>query len=62
MHAVLLPEDSLPATLKLNPDLGMSDNEFFDFCMANPEYSFERTSQGEIVIVPPAGLNRTIRA
>jgi Uma2 family endonuclease len=55
MHAVLLPEDSLPATLKLNPDLRMSDDEFFEFCMANPEYSFERTSQGEIIIVPPAG-------
>jgi Uma2 family endonuclease len=56
MHAVLLPEDSLPATLKLNPDLHLSDDQFFEFCMANPEYSFERTSHGEIIIVPPVGL------
>ncbi|HKA01032.1 MAG TPA: Uma2 family endonuclease, partial [Candidatus Solibacter sp.] len=33
----------------------MSDDEYFDFCMANPKVRFERTAQGEIIIVPPAG-------
>jgi Uma2 family endonuclease len=52
---VVLPEQALPAKLTLNPELRMSDDEYFDFCMANPDVRFERTAQGEIVIVPPAG-------
>jgi Uma2 family endonuclease len=54
MH-VVLPEDALPATLKLNPELRMSDDEYYEFCMANSNLRLERTAQGEIVIVPPAG-------
>lgn len=52
---VVLPEEALPATLKLNPELRMNDDDYFEFCMANPNVRFERTAQGEIVIVPPAG-------
>lgn len=32
-----------------------SDRAYLDFCEANPDLSTERTAQGEIVIVPPAG-------
>jgi Uma2 family endonuclease len=49
---VILPDEALPATLKLNPELPMGDDEF---CMANPDLSLERTEEGEIIIVPPAG-------
>jgi Uma2 family endonuclease len=52
---VVLPEESLPAKLTLNPEHRMSDDEYFEFCMANPDVRFERTAQGEILIVPPAG-------
>ncbi len=52
---VVLPEHALPAKLTLNPELAMSDDEFFDFCVANPDVWFERTEEGEIIIVPPAG-------
>ena len=52
---VVLPDKSLPATLTLNPDATLSDEEYFDFCMANPGVGFERTRQGKIIIVPPAG-------
>ena len=34
----------------------MSDDEYFDFCKANPDVFFERTAEGEIIIVPPAGF------
>jgi Uma2 family endonuclease len=54
MH-VVLPEQALPAKLILNPELRMNDDEYFDFCMANRDVRFERTAQGEIIIVPPAG-------
>jgi Uma2 family endonuclease len=33
----------------------MNDDEYYEFCMANPNTRFERTAEGEIVIVPPAG-------
>jgi Uma2 family endonuclease len=33
----------------------MSDDQYYDFCMANPNVRFERTAQGEIVVVPPVG-------
>ncbi len=52
---VVLPEQALPAKLTLNPELCMSDDDYFEFCQANPKVRFERTEQGEIIIVPPAG-------
>lgn len=52
---VVLPEETLPAKLTLNPEHRMSDEEYFEFCMANPDVRFERTAQGEIIIVPPTG-------
>jgi Uma2 family endonuclease len=33
----------------------MSDDEFYDFCAANPELQIERTAAGEILIMPPCG-------
>ena len=52
---VVLPEQALPAKLTLNPELRMTDDEYYNFCMANGNVRFERTAQGEIIIVPPAG-------
>jgi Uma2 family endonuclease len=52
---VVLPEQALPARLFLNPELRMTDDDYFAFCMANPDVRFERTAQGDIIIVPPAG-------
>jgi Uma2 family endonuclease len=52
---VVLPENSLPAKLALNPDAPMSDEDYYQFCVANGNMRFERTARGEIVIVPPAG-------
>lgn len=52
---VVLPAEALPATLRLNPELLMNDDQYFEFCMANPDVRFERSAQGEITIVPPAG-------
>jgi Uma2 family endonuclease len=53
---VTLPEQALPAKLTLNPKLRIKDDdEYWAFCAANPDVRFERTAQGEIVIVPPVG-------
>jgi Uma2 family endonuclease len=53
---VVLPDEALPAKLTLNPDLQMNDDEYYEFCMANADVRFERTEEGEIIIVPPAGV------
>jgi Uma2 family endonuclease len=53
---VLLPDAALPAKLILNPDLRMSDDDYYEFCLANPNVWFERNAQGEILIVPPVGI------
>ena len=52
---VVLPEERLPIRLAFDPELPMSDDEYYEFCMTNPDVRFERTSGGEIIIVPPCG-------
>lgn len=45
-----------PFAVQFGPHLkAMNDDEFFDFCQANRDLRIERTSTGEIVIMPPAG-------
>jgi Uma2 family endonuclease len=56
MQVITLPEEALPAKLTLNPELRMNDDEYYAFCMASPDVRFERTAEGEITIMPPAGL------
>ena len=52
---VVLPVEALPAKLTLNPELRMTDDEYFDFCQINRNLRLERTAEGEIIIAPPAG-------
>ena len=59
---VSLPDERLPAKITLNAELPMSDDEYYEFCMANPDVRFERTAQGEIIIVPPAGFESSYRS
>jgi len=44
---------TLPPTLELMIDL--TDNQFFELCQKNRDYRFERTSNGELLIMPPTG-------
>ena len=46
---------SLPAVIKLHPVVTLTDDQFFDFCQANPDYQFERTVRGEWVVMSPTG-------
>jgi Uma2 family endonuclease len=52
---IALPELTAPATLVLDREDRLTDDQYFAFCMANPDLNVERTSDGEIVIVPPPG-------
>jgi Uma2 family endonuclease len=52
---VTIPDEVLPAKIIVNPESRMDDEEYWALCMANPDVRIERTAEGEIVIVPPAG-------
>jgi Uma2 family endonuclease len=52
---LVLPDLDAPATLILAPQDRLSDDDYFDFCAANPDVWLERTARGEIIIVPPVG-------
>jgi Uma2 family endonuclease len=59
---VLSPE-TLPATLLLNRDVQIADDDsFFEFCMNNPDLRIERTEEGEIVILAPMGFESAWQA
>jgi Uma2 family endonuclease len=45
----------LTYTINLNPVVQMTDDQFYELCRSNPDINFERTAQGELVIMPPTG-------
>jgi Uma2 family endonuclease len=47
--------------LTLDPGALMSDDGFYEFCVANPKLRVERTPKGEIIFVPPAGFESDYR-
>ena len=61
MRSIELPERE---TVKLvfGSEHGLSEQDYLAFCRANPDLRCERTAEGEIVIVPPAGLEGAYRS
>jgi Uma2 family endonuclease len=45
----------MSTVIKLRPVVTMTDDQFFDFCQANSDYRFERTVQGELLVMSPTG-------
>ncbi len=39
----------------------MTDDQFFDFCRANGDIQIELTAEGEVLIMPPAGGETSVR-
>ncbi|HYW44018.1 MAG TPA: Uma2 family endonuclease [Bryobacteraceae bacterium] len=50
---VLLPDHEAYATYSIRGEPPMDDDEYYEFCMKNPELRIEREANGEIVIMPP---------
>jgi len=44
-----------PFTLKIPPELELTEDKFFALCQLNRDYPMERTSFGEIIIMSPTG-------
>ncbi len=42
-------------TLNLEPLVSLTNDAFYALCQANPEVKFERTSIGELIVMPPTG-------
>jgi len=60
MQVVALP-DLVPVTLSDYSGEKFSDAAYLAFCRANPNLRVERTADGEILIVPPAGSESSYR-
>ena len=42
-------------TLNIESLVSLTDDAFYALCQANPEVKFERTSVGELIVMPPTG-------
>ncbi|HWF46358.1 MAG TPA: Uma2 family endonuclease [Bryobacteraceae bacterium] len=51
-----IPENIEPETLVLAADSFSDDDEFLALCAANPDLRMERTSEGEVLVMAPCGL------
>src|SRR5437763_3930616 len=58
---VVLPDVPTRATFEVEGERPMDDDEFFEFCASNPDLRIERNSNGEIIIMPPAGAETGYR-
>ncbi|MBE9169265.1 Uma2 family endonuclease [Pleurocapsales cyanobacterium LEGE 06147] len=44
---------SLPSPLRLS--INLTDEQFWQLCSSNRDYRFERTAEGELIVMPPTG-------
>ncbi len=42
-------------TIQLEPAIALTESQFFTLCQQNPDLKFERSPQGELIIMPPTG-------
>ena len=49
------PHESAAIVLDLRPVINLTDDQFYELCRANGDLRFERTAEGEILIMPPTG-------
>ncbi len=55
MAQTLLQQESMPVVLHVPTTLEMTQDQFFEFCQANRDFRIERTAEGDLLIMPPAG-------
>jgi Uma2 family endonuclease len=52
---LMMPEAALSGTVILSAPCFSNDQMFEEFCAANPDWRLERSAQGEILVMAPAG-------
>ena len=55
MAKVLEPIEQAPLVLHTSRVVEMDDDQFFRFCQLNRDLRIERTAEGDLIIMPPAG-------
>ena len=55
MTSVSTYEQSPPLVLHTRPAIDMSPEQFYEFCLINREWHIERTAEGDLRIMAPAG-------
>ena len=58
---VLVPDDEACTTYTIRGFRPMEDDEYYEFCMKNPDLRIEREADGEIIIMPPTGGETSCR-
>jgi Uma2 family endonuclease len=61
MLAPIIPKTVTPARWQLLPEPKMTDEDFLALCQANPDMRLERTAEGAVIIMPPAGAESSER-
>ncbi len=54
MTTLVIQTDSHPLTVNLPAIAPMTHEQFYEFCLANRDLRIERTTSGDVVIMPPA--------
>ncbi|MEM8778099.1 MAG: Uma2 family endonuclease [Cyanobacteria bacterium P01_G01_bin.49] len=55
MNTKLRENETETIILQLSPPLEMTDEQFFHFCHLNRDYRFEKTVEGQLIIMSPTG-------
>ena len=55
MTTPLIHLEGLPLILHTRPVLDLSDEQFYEFCQLNREWRIERTTEGDLLFMAPAG-------
>ena len=48
-------DSSSQLRLRLRPVIDLTDDQFFKFCQLNRDLRIERTSKGDLIVMPPTG-------
>ncbi len=60
-NAMILIEEMPPLVLRLAPAVKLTEKQFFAVCHLNSDLRLERTREGDIVVMPPAGGETSTR-
>lgn len=55
MTLLAISSTPVPLNIELGEALVRSDEELFEFCARNPELRIERTAEGDLIVMTPAG-------
>ena len=61
MTQTLVQVENPPLVVHLRPLIHLTDDQFYELCQINRELRIERTAEGDLIIMPPAGWETSKR-